>query len=90
MTSIIIPTPSAKSRQTKRDTKQQQKKSVSITYEKSGDERWDVLLASPASDVFLKQLSEQTRQDFLNGETEPGGFDGEVENHEVENDEVEA
>jgi hypothetical protein len=90
MTSIIIPTPSAKSRQTKRDIKKKPTKGVSVTRTQHGDERWDALLASSASDAFLKQLSEQTRQDFLNGETELGGFDGEVENHEVEHDEVEA
>jgi hypothetical protein len=46
---------------------------------KSGDEIWDELLASPESDAFLKKLSAQAHQDYLDGNVEPGGFGDGVE-----------
>lgn len=41
---------------------------------KNGDEIWDELLATPESEAFLKSLSEKAHQDYLSGNTEPGGF----------------
>lgn len=43
---------------------------------KNGDEIWDELLATPESDAFLKSLSEKAHEDYLSGNTEPGGFGG--------------
>jgi hypothetical protein len=57
-------------------SKKQAAHSASAKAKKNGDEIWDELLSTADSNTFLKQLSEQARQDYLNGETELGGFDG--------------
>ncbi|TAE27281.1 MAG: hypothetical protein EAZ92_09650 [Candidatus Kapaibacterium sp.] len=52
------------------------------TSPQNGDEIWEELLARPESDAFLKMLSMQAHQDFLDGNTEEGGFSDEDE-HEI-------
>jgi hypothetical protein len=66
----------AKSRLTAKRVSQPKVKSKTAKKPKNGDEIWDELLATPESDAFLKALSEQVHEDYLSGNTEPGGFGG--------------
>ncbi len=42
--------------------------------QKSGDEIWDELLASPESKKLLLQMAEEAKKEFREGKCEPGGF----------------